>query len=156
MKFSIVEKVFIVRVYYATESYKKVREEFSAKYSEVLLILTIILCGQVKIHIVLRVNSASWKNRSVVKYIQEKNCGANFFTSTSPEDVCQDIIRQFVPQIEKSECRSWLQQDNAHPLLSINTASFLHEFFNKRLISTNLWPPHSPDLSPLDLFLWAT
>ncbi len=48
MKFSVERKVFIVRVYYATKSYKKVRVEFLAKYSEALLILTIIVCGQVK------------------------------------------------------------------------------------------------------------
>ncbi len=49
MKFSVEGKVFIVRVYYATKSYKKVREEFLVKYSEILLILTIIVYGQVKI-----------------------------------------------------------------------------------------------------------
>ncbi len=27
------------------------------------------------------------------------------------------------------------------------------QFFNERLISTNLWPPHSPHLSLLDFFL---
>ncbi len=49
MKFSIEQKTFIVRVNYATKSYKKVREEFLAKYSEVLLILTSIVRSQVKI-----------------------------------------------------------------------------------------------------------
>ncbi len=48
-EFSIEQKVLIVHIYYVTKSYKKVGEEFSAKYSEVLLILTIIVCGQVKI-----------------------------------------------------------------------------------------------------------
>ncbi len=55
MKFSVEQKEFIVRVYYTTKSYKKMRKEFSAKYSEVLLILTIIVRGQVKI----RMNIAS-------------------------------------------------------------------------------------------------
>ncbi len=49
IKFSVQQKVFIVHAYYATKSYKKVREEFSAKYTEVLLILIIIVCGQAKI-----------------------------------------------------------------------------------------------------------
>ncbi len=49
IKFSIEPNMFIVCIYYATKLYKKVWEEFSTKYSEVLLILTIILCGRVKI-----------------------------------------------------------------------------------------------------------
>ncbi len=28
-------------------------------------------------------------------------------------------------------------------------------FFDDRLISSGLWPPRSPDLSPLDYFLWG-
>ncbi len=31
----------------------------------------------------------------------------------------------------------------------------LVEFFNERLIFTNLWPSCNPDLSPLDFFLWG-
>ncbi len=56
MKFSIEQKVFIVwLLHHATKPYKKLQEEFSTKYSEVLLILTIIVCGLVKI----RMNIAS-------------------------------------------------------------------------------------------------
>ncbi len=87
------------------------------------------------------------------KYVQENNCGSN--TSTITGDVYQDIIQQFLSQIEKSECRSCLQQDNAHPHVSTNTMSFQCKFFNERLISTNLRPPCSPDLSPMDFSLWG-
>lgn len=31
----------------------------------------------------------------------------------------------------------------------------LREFLDQRLISTNLWPPQSPDLTPCDFFLWG-
>ncbi len=41
MNISKEQKVFIVHMYYTTKSYKKVREEFLAKYSEILLILII-------------------------------------------------------------------------------------------------------------------
>ncbi len=34
IKFSVEQKVFIVRIYYTTKSYKKVREKFLAKYSD--------------------------------------------------------------------------------------------------------------------------
>ena len=33
--------------------------------------------------------------------------------------------------------------------------AFLREFFDDRLISKNLWPPRSPDLSPPDFYLWG-
>ncbi len=45
------------------------------------------------------------------------------FTSRITRDVYQDIIQQFVSQLEKYERRSWLQQDNASPHVSTNTAS---------------------------------
>ncbi len=80
--------------------------------------------------------------------------GPIFFISTITGDVYQDIIQHFVSQLEKSECRSWLQQDNACLHVSTNTTSFIIKFFKERLISANLWPPHSPDLSPLDFFIW--
>ncbi len=54
--------------------------------------------------------------------------GPTFFTSTITGDVYQDIIEQFLSQLEKSEHRSWLQQDNARPHVSMNTMSFLCEF----------------------------
>ncbi len=51
IKFSVEQKVFIICVCYATKSHKKVLGEFSAKYGEFRLILTIIVCSQVKIHL---------------------------------------------------------------------------------------------------------
>jgi hypothetical protein len=31
----------------------------------------------------------------------------------------------------------------------------IQSFFGDRIISTGLWPPHSPDLMPPDYFLWG-
>ncbi len=104
---------------------------------------------------ILRVNSASRKNRGVVWYVQEKNCGAIFFTSTITGDVHQDIIQPFVSQLEKSERRSWLQQDNTRPYVSTNTMSFLRKFFISVCFPPTCGPPRSPDLSLLDFFLWG-
>lgn len=33
--------------------------------------------------------------------------------------------------------------------------SFLREFFDERIIFLHLWPPCTPDLTPLDTFLWG-
>ncbi len=65
------------------------------------------------------------------------------------------ILFNSLCQLGKSDCRTWLQQDNICPHASTNTMNFLHKIFNERLISTNLWPPRSSDLSPLDFFLWG-
>ncbi len=39
--------------------------------------------------------------------------------------------------------------------MSEQTMEFLHEFFNDRFVSVGLWPPKSPDVTPLDFFLWG-
>jgi len=31
----------------------------------------------------------------------------------------------------------------------------IESFFQDRIISKNLWPPRSPDLTPADFFLWV-
>ena len=33
--------------------------------------------------------------------------------------------------------------------------AFLREFFDDQLISKNMWPPRSPNLTSLDHFLWG-
>ncbi len=39
--------------------------------------------------------------------------------------------------------------------MSEQTMESLLEFFNDRLVPVGLWPPQSPDLTPLDFFLWG-
>ncbi len=78
-----------------------------------------------------------------------------YFTSTITGDVYEGIIQQFMSQLEKSERRNWLQEDNARPHVSTNTMSFLGKFFDERLIFTNLWPPRNYDLSLRNFFLWG-
>ncbi len=48
-----------------------------------------------------------------------------------------------------------IQQGGARAHMSEQTMEFLLEFFNDRLVSVGLWPPRSPDLTPLDFFLWG-
>ena len=52
----------------------------------------------------------------------------------------------------------WFQQDGATPHTAKHVLEWLHSMFGERLISfktDKIWPPHSPDLSPLDFFLWG-
>ena len=52
----------------------------------------------------------------------------------------------------------WFQQDGATSHAAIATLELLHQHFGDRVISRrtdNPWAAHSPDLSPLDFFLWG-
>ena len=57
-----------------------------------------------------------------------------------------------------STSRDWFQQDGATAQTAGETRCWLRERFGGRLISSregNAWPAHSPDLTPMDYFLWG-
>ena len=47
------------------------------------------------------------------------------------------------------------QQDGATCYTSNASMREIESFFKDRIISKNLWPPRSPDLTPADFFLWG-
>jgi hypothetical protein len=52
----------------------------------------------------------------------------------------------------------WFQQDGAAPYQATGVLAWLEETFGQNFISLKTaikCPPHSPDLSPLDFFLWG-
>ena len=52
----------------------------------------------------------------------------------------------------------WFQQDGATAHTSQETREWLGEHFGQQIVSWKtpiIWSPHSPDLSPLDFFLWG-
>lgn len=54
--------------------------------------------------------------------------------------------------------RTWFQQDGAPPHRARVIMDYLKQTYPGRLISLGgnvLWPPRSPDLSPLDFYLWG-
>ena len=73
-----------------------------------------------------------------------------------------DVVRQFLAELRRRRdvtmALTWYQQDGATPHTSNLTLDFLRGVFGGRLISRRAdheWSPHSPDLSPLDFFLWG-
>jgi hypothetical protein len=62
---------------------------------------------------------------------------------------------QFISLLNKEERFYWLQQDGAASHTANSTMEMLKRFFDDRIISKNLWPPRSPDLTPPDYFLWC-
>ena len=70
------------------------------------------------------------------------------------------IINKVWPAIRTKVTKHqlWFQQDGATCHTTANNLDFLREKFRGRLISNKAevtWPPNSPDLNPLDFFLWG-
>lgn len=72
------------------------------------------------------------------------------------------ILEKFVEELGSSgggdQGSWWFQQDGASPHTSKLTLSWLENHFGDQIISRKTeheWPPHSPDLTPLDFFLWG-
>lgn len=66
-------------------------------------------------------------------------------------------LRQIVPRHRRN--RIYFMHDGAPPHFGLRVRGFLNDFFGSRWIGRNpaphLWPPRSPDLNPLDFFLWG-
>jgi hypothetical protein len=62
---------------------------------------------------------------------------------------------QFILLQNEVERFCWLQQDGATWHTENSTMELLKQFFDVRIISKNLWPPRSPDLTHPDYFLWG-
>lgn len=88
--------------------------------------------------------------------------GPFFINGTLTAQRYLDLLRdQVVPSIEEDgqlPANIWLQQDGAPPHYALNVRNFLNETFTNRWIGRRgfiEWPPRSPDLNPLDFFLWG-
>jgi len=71
------------------------------------------------------------------------------------ENDFEELINN-VPQDMRNEM--WFQLDGAPPHFAINVRQWLNENFQNKWIgrgSTIRWPARSPDLTPLDFFLWG-
>lgn len=68
---------------------------------------------------------------------------------------------KFVPELKKRGCnmsKLWFQQDGAAPHTANRALEWMQETFGRKVISLKTaiaWPPHSPDLSPLDFYMWG-
>jgi hypothetical protein len=60
---------------------------------------------------------------------------------------------KFVALLRNNERECWFQQDGATP--HMQPWKCWKSFFGHRIISKGLWPPRSPDLLPLDFYLWS-
>ena len=82
-----------------------------------------------------------------------------FHETTITADIYLDLLTKYVtPQLINSEPNIIFQQDGAPLHWGLCVCQFLNETFSDRWIGRDgpiSWPPHSPDITPLDFFLWG-
>ena len=65
-------------------------------------------------------------------------------------------FRHFVEQLgDVEQSQGYFEQDGATCHTSNESMDLIARFFDDRIISRNLWPPRSPDLTTPDFFLWG-
>jgi hypothetical protein len=66
------------------------------------------------------------------------------------------ILGQFFPQLKEEErLYCWFQQDSATAHTAHISMQTLSDVFEKRIISSSIWPARSPDLKPYNVFFWG-
>lgn len=89
--------------------------------------------------------------------VSSKDNRACIFSLTiNAEKYWEELILPFLDKLTRQERHhGYFQQDGAPPHTANVNLKRLSEVFPNRVISTGLWPPRSPDLSPLDFYLWG-
>jgi len=90
-----------------------------------------------------------------------QNINGDRYLQMINEDVVP-FIEQNLPRFQLQQNgqfqRAWWAQDGAPPHRRRTVTDRLAELFGDRVIALNHqieWPPRSPDLTPLDFFLWG-
>lgn len=90
--------------------------------------------------------------------------GPIFFEKTIDKYEYERIIHEFIGELEEDVIKfGYFQQDGASPHRSDHMAPILNGYFADRIITLKTkklqveadWPPRSPDLTPLDFYLWG-
>ena len=86
--------------------------------------------------------------------------GPFFFNdSVTGESYLHMLVNDFLPAIQDLKTLdTYFQQDGAPAHYSLEVRTFLDKNFNGRWIGRRgsvEWPPRSPDITPLDFFLWG-
>lgn len=83
-------------------------------------------------------------------------------TQTVSAERYRRVFEQFLEVMQRrcadNYATQWYQQDGATPHTARATIQLIKESFGERVISRNTphpWPANSPDLNPLDFFLWG-
>lgn len=81
-----------------------------------------------------------------------------FYESVKGDSYLEMLQQQLIPQLDEIGYKPiWFQQDGAPPHYALKVRKWLSETFDHWLgrRGTIEWSPRSPDLTPLDFFLWG-
>ena len=88
--------------------------------------------------------------------VSRKRIFCTFFENTINSERYIAIVNKFVNTFSPEDLlKTWFQQDNATAHTSRLTIAYLESVFHGQIISKDLWPPRSPDLTVPDFFLWG-
>lgn len=108
-------------------------------------------------------NQYSFKTNVWCGILNNRIIGPFFFHGNLNADTYLQFLRQdisdFIDDMPLQErCSVWYQQDGAAIHSTIEVRNYLNDLFHGRWIgrfSQYPWPARSPDLTPLDFFLWG-
>lgn len=96
-----------------------------------------------------------WNNRLLGPYIYEGTLNANRYLQ-----FLRGTLLDYLHDVPLNQLQDlWWQQDGAPPHNGVLVRECLNELFPNKWIGNRgavEWPARSPDLSPLDYFLWGT
>ena len=74
-------------------------------------------------------------------------------------NLLRNVLEDFLDDVNIADRQQmFFQQDGAPPHNTGNVADLLNELFHHRWLATRgplLWPPRSPDITPLNFFFWG-
>lgn len=87
---------------------------------------------------------------------RQRMIGPIFFEETITAQRYQQILELFIGELQANELQTgYFQHDNAPAHTARQTCQYLQQFFAERVVGAQRWPPRSPDLTPLDYFMFG-
>lgn len=87
---------------------------------------------------------------------RQRIIGPIFFEETITGQRYREILELFVGELQQNEIEEgYFQNDNATAHTARETREYLRQVYDNRVIGAGIWPPRSPDLTPLDFFMFG-
>lgn len=104
-----------------------------------------------------------WSTNVWCGILNNQLVGPYFYDGTLTGERYLDFLRNILPGLMENipldvRANMWIQQDGAPAHNANMVKNYLNDQFESKWIGTNgpvKWPPRSPDLTPLDFFLWG-